>query len=66
MLEAGSGRAQEPMTYQLTNLDKNKTYRIRVSARMDRGIPSPRMSWSWRLRAPGLSNLALFLLISNI
>ena len=41
VLVAESGRAQEPMTFKLTNLDKHKTYRIRVSAMNGQGFSVP-------------------------
>ena len=59
VLEAGSGRAQEPMTFQLTNLDKSKTYRIRVSAMNGQGysVPSDELELAPQSTRPGQPRL---------
>ncbi|EJK71842.1 hypothetical protein THAOC_06677 [Thalassiosira oceanica] len=41
VLVAESGRAQEPMTFKLINLDKHETYRVRVSAMNQQGYSVP-------------------------
>ncbi|EJK59389.1 hypothetical protein THAOC_20401 [Thalassiosira oceanica] len=59
VLVAESGRAQEPMSFKLINLDKHETYRVRVSAMNQKGysVPSDELELTPESTRPGKPRL---------